>query len=44
LAKEEVFAVCCALAEAERLLGALAPSVCAQAVSARELLEARLAG
>jgi hypothetical protein len=44
LAKDEVFAVCCALAEAERLLEAAAPSVGAAAAAARELLEARLAG
>jgi hypothetical protein len=43
LAKEEVFAVCCTLAEAERLLMSAAPSLCAAAASARELLEARLA-
>jgi hypothetical protein len=43
LAKEEVFAVCCTLAEAERLLVSAAPSVCVAAASARELLEARLA-
>lgn len=43
LAKEEVFAVCCTLAEAERLLMSAAPSVGAAAASARELLEARLA-
>ncbi len=44
LAKDEVFAVCCALAEAERLLEAAAPSAGAAAAAARELLEARLAG
>jgi hypothetical protein len=44
LAKEEVFSLCCTLAEAERLLSGAAPSVGAAAASARELLEARLAG
>jgi hypothetical protein len=44
LAKDEVFAVCCTLADAERLLEAAAPSVGAAAAAARELLEARLAG
>jgi hypothetical protein len=38
-----VFALCCTLAEAERLLMSAAPSVGAAAASARELLEARLA-
>jgi hypothetical protein len=44
LAKDEVFTVCCALAEAEGLLAAAAPSVGEAVAAARELLEARLAG
>jgi hypothetical protein len=44
LAKEEVVALCCTLAEAERLLAVSAPQVCAEAADARELLEGRLAG
>ena len=44
LAKDEVFTVCCALVEAERLLEVAAPSISAAAAAPRELLEARLAG
>ena len=40
LAKDEVIAVCCALAEAERLLETAAPSVGEAVAAARELLEA----
>jgi len=43
LAKEEVFALCCTLAEVERVLAHTEPALGAATAAARERLEARLA-
>lgn len=42
LSKDEVFALCCTLAEVERLLERTEPALGAAAADAREQLEARL--